>query len=368
MLIRDLYDLVDTIAPFRLQEAYDNAGLITGSMDDVIHGVLLCLDVTRETVQEASRVGADLILSHHPPIFRALKRLDPVQQSSLLEAVRMRLALMAAHTNFDASPDGLNAFIVHRMGLTGIQILQPHEFDRLFKVVTFVPPEFRDKLLDAMFAAGAGHVGSYARTSFHVGGTGGFMPEPDTHPFVGEQNAMANVEEDRIETIVPGGKLLSVLAALRTAHPYEEPAVDVFEEHLSGNPYAGIGHAGNLPVPLNSKEFIAFIKSFFSLSTVPVAGTLPDTIERVAFCSGAGSSVIPEVRPAGAQLLISGDVTYHTALDVAQSGGCVVIVDHYSSERFFAPAMEEALRKAAVSMTLPPLYQSAENYQPVTYW
>jgi dinuclear metal center YbgI/SA1388 family protein len=368
VLIRELYDLVDKVAPFRLQEEYDNAGLITGSMDDAVHGVLLCLDVTHETVQEAGRVGADLILSHHPPIFRALRRLDPVQQSSLLEAVRRGLALMAAHTNFDASPDGLNAFIAQRMGLTDIQILEPRESDTLFKVVTFVPPEFRERVLDAMFTAGAGHVGSYSRTSFRVVGTGGFIPEPGTHPFIGEQNAMTSVEEDRIETIVPGTKLSSVLAALHEAHPYEEPAVDVLEEHLPGRPYAGFGHAGNLPAALSSKDFVTFIKSFFGLSIVPVVGTLPETVERVALCSGAGSSVIPAVRPAGAQVLISGDITYHTALDVAQSGGCIVVVDHYSSERFFAPAIEEALRKAAAGTELPPLYQSTADYQPVRYW
>jgi dinuclear metal center YbgI/SA1388 family protein len=368
MLIRDVYDLVDKVAPFRLQEEYDNAGLITGSMDDAVHGVLLCLDVTHETVAEAHRVGADLILSHHPPIFRALKRLDPVQQSSLLEAVRTGVALMAAHTNFDVSPDGLNAFIVHRMGLTGVQILEPRESDRLFKIVTFVPARFREQVLDAMFGAGAGHVGSYARTSFRVAGTGGFVPGPGAHPFVGEENVMANVEEERIETIVPGRELPGVLAALHEAHPYEEPAVDVFEEHLAGRPYAGIGHVGNLAAPLNARDFVSFIKSFFGLATLPVVGALPGMVERVAFCSGAGSSVIPAVRPAGTQVLISGDITYHTALDVAQSGGCIVVVDHYSSERFFASAMEQALRKAAEGADLVPLYRSSEDYQPVTYW
>jgi dinuclear metal center YbgI/SA1388 family protein len=368
VLIRDMYDLVDKVAPFRLQEEYDNAGLITGSMDDAVHGVLLCLDVTHETVSEARRLGADLILSHHPPIFHALRRLDSVQQSSLLEAVRTGTALMAAHTNFDASPDGLNAFIVHKMGLTDVRILEPRESDHLFKVVTFVPPEFREKVLDAMFAAGAGHVGSYARASFRAAGTGGFMPGPGTHPFVGEQNAMANVEEDRVETIVPGTELSAVLAALHEAHPYEEPAIDVLEEHLPGRPYAGFGHAGNLPAALSSKEFVTFIKSFFGLSTVPVVGVLPEVIRRVAFCSGAGSLVIPSVGPAGAQVLISGDISYHTALDVAQSGGCIVVVDHYSSERFFASAMEQALRKSAAGTELPPLYQSSEDYQPVTYW
>jgi dinuclear metal center YbgI/SA1388 family protein len=367
VLIHDVYSLVDKVAPFRLQESYDNAGLIIGGMNDPVHGVLLCLDITHETVDEAHRVGADLILSHHPPIFHALKRLDPVAQSSLLEAVRTGVALMAAHTNFDVSPDGLNAFIVRRMGLTDVRILEPRDADRLFKVVTFVPAEFRERVLEAVFTAGAGHVGSYARTSFRVAGRGGFVPESGTHPFVGEQNVMADVDEERVETIVPGRELPSVLAALHDAHPYEEPAVDVFEEHLPGRPSAGIGHVGNLPAPLSSDDFVSFVKAFFGLTILPVVGKLPGTVERVAFCSGAGSSVIPAVQSTGAQVLISGDITYHTALDVAQSGGCIAVVDHYSSERFFAPSMEQALRTAAGGSELAPLYQSSEDYQPVTY-
>ncbi len=368
MRVHELYDLVDRIAPFRLQEEYDNAGLIAGSMDDPVRGVLLCLDVTRETVQEAGRIGASLVLSHHPPIFRPIRKLDPVQQAALLSAIRMDLSLLAAHTNFDSAPDGLNAFIVRRMGLLDVHVLEPRESERFFKVVTFVPRQFRERVLDAMFAAGAGHIGAYGRTSFRVAGTGGFMAGPGTHPFVGEENAMTSVEEDRIETIVPDRNLSSVLTALHKAHPYEEPAVDVFEEHLSRQSDAGLGHVGNLPRALSSKEFMDFVKMFFGLSVVPVAGTLPATIERIAFCSGAGASVIPAVRPAGAQVLISGDITYHTALDVAQSGGCIVIVDHYSTERFFAPAIEAALRKAAAGVELPPLFQSTEDYQPVRFW
>jgi len=368
MRIRELYDLIDTVAPFRLQEEYDNAGLIVGSMDDEVRGVLLCLDVTHETVEEAGRLGANLIVSHHPPIFRAIKRLDSVQHSALLAAIRMDMALLAAHTNFDAAPEGLNMFVARRMGLTDLRILEVHESERHYKVITFVPPEFREQVLEAMFAAGAGHTGSYSRTSFRTAGTGGFMPDPGAHPFVGEEGSLTSVEEDRVETIVSGQNLASVLKALSSAHPYEEPAVDVFEEHVPGSLRAGLGHAGTLPHVMDPEEFVEFVKSFFSLSVLPVAGTLPQAIERVAFCSGSGSSLLPAVSRAGAQVLITGDITYHAALDVSQEGGCVAIVDHYSSERFFAAAMEESLRSAAGDTELPPLYESAVDYQPVRFW
>ncbi|HWQ22401.1 MAG TPA: Nif3-like dinuclear metal center hexameric protein [Clostridia bacterium] len=368
MHIRELYDLVDTVAPFRLQEEYDNAGLIVGSMDDDVRGVLLCLDVTHETVEEAGRVGANIILSHHPPVFRAIRKLDSVQHSALLAAIRMDIALMAAHTNFDAAPDGLNAYVARRMGLTDLQVLDVHETERSYKVVTFVPPEFRGQVLEAMFAAGAGHTGSYSHTSFRASGTGGFVPDPGTHPFIGEEGAMTSVEEDRVETIVSGRDLASVVKALCAAHPYEEPAVDVFEEHVPGRPSAGFGHLGTLPHAMGPGEFVMFIKSFFGLSTLPVAGTLPEAIERVAVCTGSGSSVLAAATGSGAQVLITGDVTYHTALDASQCGNCVVIVDHYSSERFFAAAMEQALQTAARDRELPPLYRSTADYQPVRFW
>lgn len=368
MRIRELYDLIDTAAPFRLQEEYDNAGLIVGSMEDDVRGVLLCLDVTHETVEEADRVGANLILSHHPPIFRAIRKLDPIQHSALLAAIRMDMALLAAHTNFDAASGGLNTFVARRMGLTDLHILELHESERLYKVVTFVPAEFREQVLEAMFAAGAGHTGSYSRASFHTTGTGGFVPDPGAHPFVGVEDVMSAVAEDRVETIVSGPDLTSVLHALRSAHPYEEPAVDVFEEHLRGRPAAGFGHVGRLPHVMGPEEFTTFIKSFFALSALPVAGTLPPAIDRVAFCSGAGSALLPAAIGAGAQVLITGDVTYHGALEASQGGGCLAIVDHYSSERFFAAAMEEALRRAAGDTELPPLHQSTANYQPVKFW
>jgi dinuclear metal center YbgI/SA1388 family protein len=366
--IQEIYDLIDSVAPFRLQESYDNAGLIVGSMDEEARGVLLCLDVTHETVEEANQLGANLIVSHHPPIFKAIKRLDPLQHSSLLAAIRMDLNLLAAHTNFDAAPDGLNAFVVRAMGLTDVRILDVRESERLYKVVTFVPPEFREQVLEAAFKAGAGHIGAYADTSFRTSGMGGFRPGPGSHPFIGEENAMANVEEDRVETIVPGRNLSTVLEAVRTAHPYEEPAIDVFEEHLPGAAMSGFGHVGTLPHPMNPQEFAAFIKSFFGLAVLPIAGVLPETIERIAFCSGSGASLTAASIEAGAQVLVTGDLTYHGALDVSQEGACVAIVDHYSSERFFAAAMEEALHGAAGDRELPPLYQSAVDYQPVKFW
>jgi len=366
--LQEIYDLIDSVAPFRLQESYDNAGLIVGSMDDEVRGVLLCLDVTHETVEEASRLGANLIVSHHPPIFRAIKRVDSVQHSALLAAIRMDISLVSAHTNFDAAPDGLNAFVVRAMGLTDVHILDVRDSERLYKVITFVPPEFREQVLEAVFKAGAGHVGAYANTSFRTTGTGAFRPGPGSHPFIGEENVLANVEEDRVETIVPGRSLASVLDALRSAHPYEEPAVDVFEEHLPGAAVAGFGHVGRLPRVMDPQEFTTFIKSFFGLTVLPVAGTLPEGIERIAFCSGAGSSLILAASAAGAQVLVTGDLTYHAALDVSQEGGCVAIVDHYSSERFFPAAMEEALRSAAGDRELPSLYQSSVDYQPVRFW
>lgn len=368
MRVQEVYDLIDSVAPFRLQESYDNAGLIVGSMDDDVRGILLCLDVTNETVEEASRLGANLIVSHHPPIFRAIKRLDSVQHSALLAAIRMDIGLLAAHTNFDAAPQGLNAFVVQAMGLGDVRILDVRESERPYKVVTFVPPEFREQVLEAVFKAGAGHIGAYADTSFRTAGTGAFRPGTGTHPFIGEEDVLASVEEERVETIVPGRRLGPVLEALRSAHPYEEPAIDVFEEHLPGAPVSGFGHVGSLPTPMDSQHFVAFVKSFFSLTVLPVVGTLPSMIERIAFCSGAGSSLIAAASSAGAQVLITGDVTYHTALDASQEGSCIAIVDHYRSEHFFAAAMEEALRSVAGARELPPLHQSTVDYQPVKFW
>ncbi len=368
MRTRDLYNVVDAFAPFRFQEDYDNAGLVIGAQEDELRGVLLCLDVTHETVEEARALGANLILSHHPPIFKALKKLDPTQNGALMAAIRMEMDILVAHTNFDASPRGLNAYVVEQMGLTDVHMLDVREQYRWFKVVTFVPAEFRDNVLNAMFRAGAGQVGLYSHTSFRVGGIGAFVPGTGTHPHVGSPKTLTEVAEDRVETIATEQCVAAVVDAVRHAHPYEEPVIDVFEEHVATGPSRGIGHVGEFPEALSQEAFVAFIKSFFNVRILPVAGTLPATVERVAFCSGSGSSLASAAVKAGAQVLITGDVTYHTALDVAQTGACIVIVDHYSSERFFGAAMERALREEAGDMDLPPLYQSTADYQPVRYF
>jgi len=219
-----------------------------------------------------------------------------------------------------------------------------------------------------MFKAGAGQVGLYSHTSFRVGGTGAFIPEAGTHPHVGSQHTLTEVAEDRVETIATDQCLAAVLEALRHAHPYEEPVIDVFEEHLPTVPSRGMGHVGNLSEALSREAFVSFIKSFFKVGILPVAGTLPARVGRVAFCSGSGSSLVSAAVEAGAQVLITGDVTYHTALDAAQTGACIAIVDHYSSEHFFGAAMERALRAEARDTELPPLYQSAADYQPVRYF
>jgi dinuclear metal center YbgI/SA1388 family protein len=368
--IGDFYEMIDTAAPFDLQEEYDNAGIITGSPDDQVRAVLLCLDAVTGTVEEARRKGANLMIVHHPPIFRPIKRLDAIEQAALLAAVRLDIAILAAHTNYDAAADGLNAYVVGRMGLEDPSILEVSQRARHYKIVTFVPREFRERVLQAMFSAGAGRVGGYSETSFCTAGTGSFRPEEGTHPFVGQQGELTHVEEDRIETIVQQSRLTDALVALRQVHPYEEPAIDVFEERLLQAPAAGFGHVGNLPRPLSGSDFIQYVKTFFGVSSVPVAGVLPDTISRIAFCSGAGTSLLASARRAGAQVLISGDLKYHEALDAAQSGGCMVVVDHYSTERFFGEAMEKTLTAVAHSRgeELPALYRSDEEYQPVHVW
>ncbi|HOV50668.1 MAG TPA: Nif3-like dinuclear metal center hexameric protein [Candidatus Cryosericum sp.] len=368
MHVHDLYDLVDVVAPFRFQEDYDNAGLVVGAQEDEVRGALLCLDLTHETVEEAGTLGANLIVCHHPPIFKPLKKLDPTRNGALMAAIRMDVDVLAAHTNFDAAPHGLNAYVVEQMGLTDVRMLEVKEQRHWFKIVTFVPAEFRDGVLDAMFRAGAGQVGLYSRTSFRVGGTGAFIPEAGTHPHVGSQHTLTEVPEDRVETIATDQCLAAVLDALRHAHPYEEPVIDVFEEHVPTVPSRGMGHVGNLSEALSRETFVSFIKSFFKVGVLPVAGTLPATVGRVAFCSGSGSSLVSAAVEAGAQVLITGDVTYHTALDTAQTGACIAIVDHYSSEHFFGAAMERALRAEAGDTDLPPLYQSAADYQPVRYF
>ncbi len=334
----------ETLAPAALQESYDNTGLQTGNPADAVTSALVTLDVTEAVVDEAIRLGANLIVTHHPVIFGGIKKLTGATsvEKILLKAIRHDIAILAVHTNLDNVTGGVNTMIARKLGLTGCRILQPMK-GKLRKLVTFVPPGHLEAVRQAVFGAGAGTIGHYDQCSFNTEGKGTFRGNKETHPFAGEAGKFHEENEVRLETIFPAWLEKQVIEALLEAHPYEEVAFDIFAlENL--NPLTGAGITGELPRPLDEQEFLGLLKLTFGIPVIRHSPLLGKPVKKVALCGGAGSFLLKEAIASRSQFFITGDIKYHQFFDPA---GKIVLADigHYESEQFTKELFHELLTK-----------------------
>jgi dinuclear metal center YbgI/SA1388 family protein len=331
--VKQIVSLIEDLAPREIAEEWDNVGLLVGSIDSVVNRVLLLLDVTEAAVDRALELGCELIIAHHPVIFRPLKalRTDSPQGRILEKLIRAGVSVYAAHTNWDKCRSGTSRRLAESLGLRSISVLKVMGQERRMKLVVFVPASHREAVFLAMSAAGAGHIGNYSHCSFYTQGTGTFMPLAGANPYVGREQELACVEEVRLEMIVPEAKLPMVLKNLKSAHPYEEIAYDVISLNNADRPY-GLGCAGELVPPLTWTKFSSSVRTLFP--SARVAGHIPTEVRRVAVCGGAGSELLPSAEAARADVFITGDVGHHTALDAAALGIAVVDAGHYATEAF----------------------------------
>ena len=318
-----------------LQESWDNTGwqVCAESKDDVCTGVLICVDVTDAVISEAIARGYNLIVSHHPLIFRPLKRLTgttPAERMAI-KLIKSGISVYSAHTSLDNASKGVAYYRAEAVGLTKICPLAPRR-DVLYKVAVYVPEKDADTVRDAMHHAGAGHIGRYDRCGFTIKGEGTFRPLQGSNPHIGQQDETTVVSEMKIEAVVPAHLRSKVESAIRKAHPYEEPAIDIY--HIeAADTSTGLGAVGNLPQPLSAARLIERIKEVYGS---PVVRTTPHddsmTVSRVALCGGSGGEFIPAAIGAGAQVYVTSDVRYHDFVDYRER---ILVVDtgHYESEK-----------------------------------
>jgi dinuclear metal center YbgI/SA1388 family protein len=364
MRIKEVINALEAWAPRSLQEDYDNSGLQVGDPATEVTAAMVCLDCTEQVVEEAARAGCGLIISHHPVIFRGLKSLSgggPVERT-VLSAIRHGIALYAIHTNLDNVIDGVNGEIAARLGLTGVQVLDPKPA-QLRKLVVYVPMDHADAVRNALFSAGAGHIGNYDECSFTVGGMGTFRPGQGSSPFLGKQGARETVAEFRMEFIYHLPQEPAILAAMRAAHPYEEVAYDLVP---LANTYqrVGSGMIGDLAGPMEEQAFLQHLKEVFGLSVVRHTLLLGRPVKRVALCGGSGAFLIGKAKAAGADAYLTGDVKYH---EFFEADGRLLLADigHYGSEQFTMHLIQRRLREVlptfAVRLTetvTDPIYHS----------
>ena len=333
MKIKEIVQPLEKLAPVFLQESYDNSGLLIGHAENEINKVLITLDITEDIMEEALLKKCDLIISHHPLIFKGLKSITGKNMTERIveKAIKNNVSIYACHTNLDNVNIGVNEILSLKLGLKNRKILVPKN-DVLRKLVTFCPDDQAEKVRLALFESGAGHIGDYENCSFNATGTGSFRGSDETHPFVGEKGKLHYEHEVRIETIYPVYLEETILKALFSVHPYEAVAYDIYKLE-NKFPKAGAGMIGELELEMDEPEFLRFLKKVTQSDCVRHSRLIGKKIKKVAVCGGSGSFLINDALKAGAHVFVTGDVKYH---DFFEGNNQLLIADagHYESEQF----------------------------------
>jgi dinuclear metal center YbgI/SA1388 family protein len=342
--VKDVTGYLDALAPPSYQEDYDNSGLLTGDSGWEVNGVLVTLDCVERVVEEAIARGCNLIVAHHPIIFRGLKKVSGrgYVERTIAKAIKNDIAIFAVHTNLDNVRTGVNKKIATRMGLVRTRILVPRT-DTLLKLETYVPKDRVEEVLRALHSAGAGQIGEYSDCSFQTAGRGRFTPGNRATPHVGTAGNPEQADEIKVEVLVPRDAEHRVLTALRAAHPYEEVAF-YLSSLQNENQDVGAGMIGELEEGLEPIEFLRRLKS--SMATACIRHTAPgqNRINKVALCGGSGAFLLPQAIRAGADAFVSADFKYHEFFD---ADGKILIADigHYESEQFTKDLLMEVLKE-----------------------
>lgn len=364
MKISNVIGFLESRVPRSMQEAYDNCGLLVGDREQAITGVLIALDCTPEIVEEAEQTNCNLIIVHHPVIFKGLKKLTGTNavEQTIIACIQKNIALYAIHTNLDNYQFGVNQEIGKRLGLKELRILRPKK-EVLNKLIVYVPVDAASAVSEAVFSAGAGNIGNYKECSFTLEGTGTFMPVGDANPTTGELNVRSELRELRMEFLLSTHVIDPVLKAMREAHPYEEVAYELIALQ-NENQTEGSGMYGELEKPLDEVTFLAQLKKDFNCGCIRHTKLLGRQIKRVAFCGGSGSFLLQDAKAVGADVFITGDFKYHEFFDAEEE---LVIADigHYESEQFtvnlLADILTENFSTFAVRLT-------GINTNPINYF
>ncbi|MFC3810484.1 Nif3-like dinuclear metal center hexameric protein [Lacihabitans lacunae] len=364
MIIKDLTNYLETIAPLSYQESYDNCGLLVGDPSWEITNVLVSLDITPEVVAEAVAKGCNVVVAHHPVIFKGLKKINGKNyiEKTVISAIKNDIALYAIHTNLDNVADGVNFKIAETLGLKNIKVLAPKE-EQLMKLTVFVPKEYSGQMLDALYAAGAGEIGNYSNCSFRTEGKGTFKPNEKATPWVGTPGRYEQVEENRIEVIFPVFLKAKVLAGMRAGHTYEE--ISYFLELLQNqNQFVGSGAVGVLEESMATQDFLAHLKDKMKAQVIRHTEFHTSEIKTVAVCGGVGSFLLGAAKQAGADIFVTADYKYHEFFDAEKQ---IIIADigHFESEQYTKDLLVEKISKKFTNFAT---YLSEIDTNPIKYY
>ncbi|SMG38603.1 Nif3-like dinuclear metal center hexameric protein [Sphingobacterium psychroaquaticum] len=351
MKISTLTQYLEQLAPLSYQESYDNSGLIVGNPQDEIHKALIALDCTEDVVDEAIQKGCDIIISHHPIVFKGLKKFNGKNyvERVVIKAIKHNIALYAIHTNLDNVLGGVNSKIAEKLALENVAILSPKS--HLLKQLTvYVPRTHVEAVRDALFEAGAGAVGNYDQCSYNTIGYGTFRGQEGANPTIGEVGVQERVEETKIEVVFPAMKERAILVAMYAAHPYEEVAHTILTLENSLHT-VGSGVIGNLPAGMDEMELLAYLKDKLKLSVIRHTKLLDKAVHRIAICGGAGGFLLSEAKRSGADVFVTADYKYHEFFD-AEDDLLIADIGHFESEQFTQELLLDIIRKKFVNFAV----------------
>jgi dinuclear metal center YbgI/SA1388 family protein len=346
--LADVVDVLDALYPPSLAASWDAVGLVCGDPSAPIRRVLFAIDPVEDVVDQARRIGADLLVTHHPLYLRGTSSVAATNAKGRVVhgLITAGSALHVVHTNADHANPGVSDALADVLGLRDTKPLDPLPAPALDKVVTFVPQPDAEKLLDALSDAGAGEIGDYARCAWTTTGIGTFLPKPGAHPTIGNVGEVVRVEETRVEMVFPRSKRTDVIAAVRSAHPYEEPAFDVLElATWAGD--AGTGRVGTLAEPMTLAAFASAVADALPSTAGGgrVGGNLAGMVHRVAVCGGAGDSYLRHATASGADVFVTADLRHHVVSEHLADGGCALVeMPHWATEWPWLQAAADRLR------------------------
>lgn len=362
--LQDIITYLEAWAPKAWQESYDNSGLLVGDVNQPLTGVLISLDVTESVVEEAYEKGCQLVIAHHPLIFKGVKSLagNDYVSRAIRKAIKLDMAIYAIHTNLDHAGKGVSYEMASRLGLQNIHVLDPQK-GRLKKLEVFVPAANKEGVLKALHDAGAGEIGNYSQCSFQSFGQGTFLPLDGAQPAIGKVNRREEVQEVKLEVLFPSHLEGGILRAMHQAHPYEEVAFFVFSLD-NVHQEVGAGAIGEWASPKPTHEVLRQIQSVFQVPVIRHTALVHESIQTVALCGGAGSFLVPKALAKRADLYISADFKYHEFFD---AGDRMIIADigHYESEQYTKDLIVTYLSKKFTNFAI---HLSERQTNPINYF
>ena len=344
MKLNDLIKQIEKKYPLSLAYDWDNVGLLVGDFESEIKKVLVTLEANENVIDEAIENNVDLIVTHHPFIFKKINKINTKDLKGRLihKLIKNDIALYSMHTNFDIAFDGLNDYFMEIMGFKNTKILDVTNSQTLYKLAVYVPKTHELVLREALGEAGAGYIGNYSHCTFNTPGIGTFKPDENTNPFIGTVGQIEEVEEVKIETIVPQSILQKTIDKMLKAHPYEEVAYDIYKLENKGES-VGLGRYASLDVQTNLQALCEKIKLKLNMNHIRVVGDLNTKIKKVAVVTGAGSDMVRLAKSKNCDVIITGDVKYHEAQDALDMGMTIVDCGHFDTEDIFKDVMKRFL-------------------------